>query len=405
MQTRRFGAALAVALSLTVLPVTAHAQRISSINFIGQATFPNNTIFSGTQVGGLSGITYDAANNRYFSISDDRSQINPARFYTLNINLADGTLDNGDVTFTNVTTLTQGGSNFAALSLDPEAIALAPDGQSVYITSEGDTNANQQPFINQFSLSGAQQSALAIPTKFAVAPTTGVRQNLAFESLTISPNGQRMTTATENALKQDGPAATLSNGSNARILTYNLGAGTPDAEYLYVTDPIAQAPVPAGQFATSGLVELLDLGGNDFLAIERSFSVGATGAGGTGNIVKLYQFSLNGATDISGFSALDPLPGGIVAVQKTLLLDLSTLGIPLDNIEGVTFGPQLANGQRSLILVSDNNFSTAPTAFTQFLAFGVTQSVAPEPGTIALTMLGLAVFGGRARRRAKHTKP
>ena len=56
-------------------------------------------------------------------------------------------------------------------------------------------------------------------------------------------------------------------------------------------------------------------------------------------------------------------------VEKTLLLNLDVLGIPLDNVEGMTFGPKLPDGRRSLVLVSDNNFS--PAAFTQFLLFAV----------------------------------
>jgi len=55
--------------------------------------------------------------------------------------------------------------------------------------------------------------------------------------------------------------------------------------------------------------------------------------------------------------------------KKTLLLDLDALGLPLDNIEGMAFGPDLPDGRRSLLLVSDNNFS--PAAFTQFLLFAV----------------------------------
>ena len=50
-------------------------------------------------------------------------------------------------------------------------------------------------------------------------------------------------------------------------------------------------------------------------------------------------------------------------------MNLDALGIPLDNVEGMTFGPSLPDGRRSLILVSDNNFS--PAAFTQFLLFAV----------------------------------
>ena len=56
-------------------------------------------------------------------------------------------------------------------------------------------------------------------------------------------------------------------------------------------------------------------------------------------------------------------------MEKSLLLNLDVLGIPLDNVEGMTFGPSLPDGRRSLVLVSDNNFS--PAAFTQFLLFSV----------------------------------
>ena len=55
--------------------------------------------------------------------------------------------------------------------------------------------------------------------------------------------------------------------------------------------------------------------------------------------------------------------------DKTLLLDLDELGIPLDNVEGMAIGPDLPDGRRSLLLVSDNNFS--PAGFTQFLLFAI----------------------------------
>jgi hypothetical protein len=39
------------------------------------------------------------------------------------------------------------------------------------------------------------------------------------------------------------------------------------------------------------------------------------------------------------------------------------------DVEGLTFGPKLRHGERSLVLVSDNNF--AATQFTQFLLFAI----------------------------------
>jgi hypothetical protein len=50
---------------------------------------------------------------------------------------------------------------------------------------------------------------------------------------------------------------------------------------------------------------------------------------------------------------------------KKLLLDFKTLGIPIDNLEGLTLGPRLPDGRQSIILVSDNNFREAQV--TQFI--------------------------------------
>ena len=64
---------------------------------------------------------------------------------------------------------------------------------------------------------------------------------------------------------------------------------------------------------------------------------------------------------------LPDLPKMLTSME--LPLDLRTLGIPLDNVEGMTLGPTLPDGRRSLVMVSDNNF--AASQFTQFLLFAV----------------------------------
>lgn len=344
---------------------------VSNVDFIGEVTFPTGLLFKGTEVGGLSGITYDPSKNLYYSISDDRSAINPARFYTLDINLSDG-VNNGDVTFQNVTTLLNAsGQPFPESSLDPESIRLTDKG-TVFISSEGSVAATPQvdPFVNEFSLTGEQLRELPIPQKFLPTTGSGIRDNLAFESVAITPDQKFLYTATENALTQDGAIATTENGSPSRILKYNLVTGKPEAEFLYETAPVAAPPIPADQFSTNGLVELLALDNSGtLLALERSFSVGV------GNNIKLYEVRLQGATDISGFDSVDGLEVGAVA-QKRLLLDFAELGVPLDNIEGITLGPTLPDGQQSLVVVSDNNFSE--TQFTQFLAFAIDTNTIPE---------------------------
>jgi len=122
--------------------------------------------------------------------------------------------------------------------------------------------------------------------------------------------------------------------------------------------------VPPTQFAVSGLVELLPLNNEFLLSMERSFSVGAPG---TGNEIKLYSVALPGATNVLGVPSLAGLD--VRPAEKSLLFDLGSLGIPLDNVEGMTLGPKLPDGRQSLVLVSDNNF--AASQFTQFLLFAI----------------------------------
>jgi hypothetical protein len=339
--------------------------RALTLRFLGQQIIPTGTQFQGTDVGGLSGFAYDRRRNVFYALSDDPSQFDPARFYTLRIRVSGGT---PSVEILAVTTLRNAsGQPFAPFSLDPEGLALTGQGTLV-ITSEGLANRLIDPWVREFGLDGRERGALPVPPPFLPSAdgSRGVRQNLGFESAGTTPDGRDVFTGTEGALAQDGPPATVAAGSPARLLRYDLWQKTLERQYVYWTDPIAKAPVPAGAFAVSGLVELLPLDRRSLLAMERSFSVGVPG---TGNSIRLYSVSLSGATDVNAVESLAPLLGSLRPAAKTLVLDLDELGIPLDNVEGMAFGPRLPDGRSSLVLVSDNNF--APAQFTQFLLFAV----------------------------------
>ena len=350
---------------VTPFPVDEPAEPFGEIEleFLGEATLPTGTLFEETEVGGLSALVYDPTIDLYLALSDDRSSINPARYYTLELDLADGELTEDDLALRDVVTLLQpSGDAYGENALDPEGLALAKTGE-LYLSSEGDAGAGIDPFVNQFGVAGTQIAELAVPFKFLVGQDVGVRTNLAFESLTLGDDDTALYTATENALFQDGPTASLDGGSPCRILAYDLSSGDAAAEYLYWTEAIAHPTLPAGEFATNGLVELLAIEESRLLALERSFSVGV------GNTIRLFDASLEEADNVASVAALDGVVDRYVAVSKTLVLDLDDLGITLDNVEGMTFGPVLPDGRRTLVLVSDNNFN--PTQFTQFLAFAI----------------------------------
>ena len=90
--------------------------------------------------------------------------------------------------------------------------------------------------------------------------------------------------------------------------------------------------------------------------------------------IRIYQVNLEEGVDVSLVESLRTVGKDIPFLKKTLVLDLETL-LPLpdeeyrtlDNMEGMSFGPDLPDGSQTLFLVSDGNFNKAQR--TLFLAF------------------------------------
>lgn len=376
LTTSRRTAAALTSLTVTLglaaaVPASAVSDRarMPELAFRGESALPAGMPFGGTVVGGLSSITYDLERDRYYAISDARPEIGQGahRFYTLRIDVADGHLDPGDVTVEAVTTFVDtAGLPFEPGSLDPEGLTLTQRGTLV-MTSEGFASADgnpgndRDPRVLEFALDGRQVGEVALPSYVHPVPgVSGVRNNLGIESAAVTSNGRFLFTGFENALAQDGTAATPTTTSPARVQRFDPRTGRLEREYVYRTDTVAEAPDDPAAFSVNGLVELLPLDSQFLLTMERSFTVGK------GNTVRLYRAALPGATDVQGEADLDEA-GQIREARKRLLLDLDSLGLTLDNLEGMTLGPQLPDGSRALLLVSDNNFT--PGQVSQFLLF------------------------------------
>jgi|APFre7841882724_1041349.scaffolds.fasta_scaffold00095_6 hypothetical protein len=394
---------LAALLPACLLAPAARAE--VTLQYLGQQIVPSGAQAFGTRVGGLSGLDYDSGTSRYWAISDDRSQVNPARFYNLSLDLAKFSRAPAPgfagVKFNSVTTLLRpDGTAFPLNQVDAEAIRIR--GGNLLWTSEGQRLPGdlQNPLVREMRTDGQFIRELPTPARYnpAEVPTPrGVANSFGFESLAFDASGKRLYTAVENALVQDGPLATAAAGSPARVLALDPVSGSALAEYVYVTERVTLAPTPPDALALTGLVEILALTDREFLALEKTFAVGA------GHAIKLFRFSLDGATDVLGLGSL--AGASYQPVAKTLLLDFATLtnddGSPvtIDNLEGMTFGPE-REGRRTLVLVSDDNFSSRQA--TQFLAFEVIEPV-PEPSSYALLLAGAALLVLAAavlRRRA-----
>jgi len=343
---------------------------LPTFELVGTAELPAGLELDGAPVGGLSALAFQPSSGRWYALSDDRAERGPARFYTLRVDLEDGVLADGAVEVLEATELRRAdGGSFAEGTIDPEGLAVG-DGGTLWVSSEGAAKEAADPFVAQVRLDGRTLRTLELPARFAPGEDRGVRDNLAFESLTLSPDGASLFVATENALAQDGPAASPESGSLARILRFDAASGRRVAEHAYQVERVPMVPAEPDGLVVGGLVELVSLGGGRLLALERAF------AEGRGHVIRLYLVDLAGADDVSGDDRLAASGRGRPEpVAKQRLLDLAALGAPLDNVEGMALGPRLPDGRRLLLLVSDDNFN--PQQRTRFYALAIGGDIVP----------------------------
>ncbi len=352
------------------------SQTIPSLKFLSEYIVPYNYQFKSTTVGGLSGIDYDATNEIYYMICDDRSEINPARFYTAKIDINNNKIDT--VIFTSTTFLKNKVGKYYPNSKedpanvpDPEALRLDTKTGNFVWSSEGERIVTNErvilfdPSITIIDQKGQYIDTFQLPANFRMQATeNGPRRNGVFEGLTFSGDYKNLFISTEEPLYEDGLRAGLHDSSGViRIIKYDVASRKPIGQYAYIIDPVAYPPVIKGGFRVNGVSDILWLNQNQLLVVERSFSLGIMS-----NTIKIYLADIGDAENIENKLSLET-GKSFKIISKKLLLNMDNLKMIIDNIEGVTFGPNLANGKKSLIFVSDNNFN--PLQRTQFLLFEI----------------------------------
>ncbi len=362
--------------SLKKASTTVPLASISSIKFLGQYIVPFNFKYNNTVVGGLSGIDYDATNNQYYLVCDDRSAMNPARFYTARILFTQQGIDT--VQITAVQNMLQPNGNVYPNNKqdpyrtpDPEAMRYNPVTRELAWSSEGErivTQKNQvleNPAITLITPTGKYIDSFTLPQNLIMRVTeNGPRQNGVLEGITFADNYKTLYASLEEPLYEDGPRADITeNNAFIRIFKFNTNSRQSTKQFAYRLEPVAYPATPVTDFKVNGVPDILYLGNNKLLVLERSFSTGRLAC-----TIKLFIADLNSASDIQNIPSLK-MTTHFTAATKKLLMNMDSLGIYIDNIEGVTFGPLLANGHKTLLFVADNNFN--PLEQTQFLLFEV----------------------------------
>lgn len=334
-----------------------------SLELVDTYTLPKQS-FEGTTVGGLSAIAYDSRSSQLYALSDARDR---PRFYTLKLALEPETPKIATVAVEGVTFLRdEAGNVYPPDTVDPEGLAIAP-GNTIFVSSEGVVRGGSPPFVRRFDLeTGQAMQSIGISDRYLPleGEKRGLRDNLGFEALGLGMTGRnnsdpfRVFFATESAIAQDVVPPEAEQQTRVRFLHYLVnpfGDPTAVAEHVYLMEP-----TPVGSIS-NGLTEMRAIREGHFLFLERTFGVGGFGA-------KIFQVAAANATDTSRIESLKGDLGQVQPLRKQLLLNLGTLGIKLDNLEGMTLGPPLPpDGSPSLLLISDDNFNENQE--TQLLLF------------------------------------
>lgn len=325
---------------------------IIKLRFIDEYVIPANTIYKNTLVGGLSGI--DFHDNQYYVVSDDKKNL---RYYNLKIDFNKHKIN--QVLITNITHL-----NLNKI-YDLESIRVQKN--HILITSEGNSDEISTPSILKVDFKGNLFQEISSKNTFKnLTP----RHNGTFESLSV--NNNYYFTAMELPFKEDGNEPSLKKGKYPiRISKINKKTNELENQYAYMLDKIPRDSKPSGKFLVNGLTELIQVTKNTFLTIERSY---ASGHKDGGNNVKIYQIDISNASDITKINSLTNTK--YTPVKKELMFDFEWIRGKLtkekvDNIEGITFGPKLENGNKSLIVIADNNFNKFSKQLNQIIIFEV----------------------------------
>ena len=295
-----------------------------------------------------SGITW-IGDNRYAVVSDEEPNDG---FYIFNIDLDSNT---GKV----ISAKRYGYFSTPAKKLDKwgssirdiEAIAYRPQSNTFYMAGEGDQrvieyNEKSQPTGREFN----------IPQVYAL---NNIRPNKGFESLTYNQKTDLFWTTTEATLKSDGACATA-NRANVenlmRITSFNANL-QPTGQYAYKMEkPLTSFMKKAPKKLIYGISDLCALDDGQIIVMEREIHVAENYLNSFCNI-RLFLVYPTESKKINSSSNLQELPNNKFLKKEeicTFKTEASLKAMNIANYEGISLGPCLKDGRRTLLLINDS---------------------------------------------------
>lgn len=369
---------------------SATAQTARNAQFVNGITIAGSTLDRSTGTvfdrrhGMFSGLFYDPLRGEWWGTPDRGPgggtlpyETRVQRF-TLDVDHATGRISNfqiaATIKFTSQGTALNGlapnPKSTLGKSFDPEGIVINPVNGNILVADE------YGPSLVEFNRSGEEVRRFTPPAN--VIPrnagtntpnfadnegnTAGRVSNRGFEGLAISPDGRFAYATLQSGMYDEGN----NTGLYTRIVKYDMATGQAVGQFAYKFETTGQG---------RGVSELVALGNDKFLILERNnrgLGIGATLANADKNI---FQIDLAGATDISNITiANGVLPVGVIVAGKSAkLIDLDANTLEAlgnkspEKWEGIAIGPRLNNGKYLILTGSDNDYSVTQNALgTQF---------------------------------------
>lgn len=343
--------ALLLAAVLLATPATA-APRVSLLK---ACETPKGIEFQGGGYGGISGVDYDPRTKLWAFISDDKSEHGPSHVFLGRLDVRPSEACGPTLTAM-VPLRREDGQTFpdrkaGTEAADGEAIRFDPLNAELVWSTEGDFEHGYPPAVRRMRADGTPVARQIVPEAltFHDGGKTGARKNATTEGVSWSVDGRSLWVSMEWPLAQDGPVPSVAEGGLTRLSRLDR-SGKLIAQYAYRIDPVQVAsPVGVGD---NGVSEILTLDDHRLLVLERS---GVKQADGRYSYhIRLYLADVAKARDVSGVASLLETP--VRAVDKRLLLNFDSLGIRIDNLEAMAWGPPPGDGGRTLVLASDDNY-------------------------------------------------
>lgn len=316
----------ALLLSQVALPAKAQ-DSVQVVRVNEQQTFPATV-----PAGNYSGIAY--LGGTQYAVVSDKSQ--NEGFFLFDIQL-------DSVTGQIASVVNQGFYGSGKTNRDGEGIAFVKPLNALFISGESDNR------ILGYDLDGKETGSEAeVPEVFKKA-----RGNYGFESLSYNDSTRLLWTCNEATLTTDGDAANSTNQVQNRLRLQSFDTDLkPRSQYAYLMDR-PKAFRESGEYAM-GVSEVAALDNGSLLVLEREFFVPKAKLGAWA-VCKLYQVFPDKSQPLN---TTEPLTADSPYMSKHLLAEWTTrLGLfthRIANYEGMCLGPELADGSRVLVLISDS---------------------------------------------------